>query len=99
MKSNKLLQVLVVFGASLTGGIQVVGCGGSVDAGAASDAAADSKASYGRIAIDAAYGKISVDGGSDYGRIMPAPLDAGDSGTFDGGDPSDADSSDANEAG
>jgi hypothetical protein len=98
MKSNKLLQVIVVCGAGLTGGMQSVACGGTVDAGAAADAAADSRAGYGRISIDAAYGKISVDSG--YGRIMPAPLDSGFPVDLDGGGAtSDADAGDANEAG
>jgi hypothetical protein len=94
MKSSKLLQVVVVLGASMTGGLQGIGCGGAtVDSGAAADAAADSASSggYGRISIDAAYGKISVDSG--YGRITPMPLDASDD------DAADAEPSDANEAG
>jgi hypothetical protein len=100
MKSNKLLQVVVVLGASLTGGLQSTACGGAIDSGAAGDAAADSSASYGHIALGAAYGNISDDGG--YGRIMPAPLDSGvigdpDGAVGDGG--GDADSSDANEDG
>jgi hypothetical protein len=93
MKSSKLLQVVVVLGAGMTGGLQATACGGStVDSGAAADAAADSASSgYGRISIDAAYGKISVDAA--YGRIMPIPLDASDD------DAADAEPSDANEAG
>jgi hypothetical protein len=90
---------VVVFGASMTGGLQSAGCGGTIDSGAASDAAADSKPGYGRISIDAAYGNISVDSGGHYGRIMPAPLAAGDASAPDGGNPTDADTSDANEAG
>ncbi len=100
IESNKLLQVVVVCGAGLTGGMQSVGCGGSVDAGAAADAAADlnSRVGYGRISIDAAYAKISIDSG--YGRIMPAPLDSGFPVDLDGGDEaSDADAGDAHEAG
>ncbi len=99
MKPNKLLHVVVVLGASLTGGLPAAGCGGgtTLDANAAKDAAADSPSgAYGRISIDAAYGNIAVDAG--YGRIMPAPLDSGIDNALDAA-PADAEPSDANEAG
>jgi hypothetical protein len=87
-KPNKLLHVLVVVGAAMTGGVTGTACSAGVDARAARDAAADD-ADYGRISpapgCDAGnpqcYGKISTDGGNPdaYPMISPAPLpDAGD---------------------
>ena len=59
----RLFRTLVVFGASLTGGVSVNACSGGVDVGAAEDASADG--AYAKISP--AYGNISW-----YGKISPA---------------------------
>lgn len=107
MKAEKLLHVLVVMGAGLTGTLGIPACG--VDDGAAKDAGADGD--YPHISPEICpdgttdcYGRISPamcpDGTTNcYGRISEYAPDGGDGGPGEGGAPRDGGPSDAGEAG
>ena len=96
---TRLFRALVVFGASLTGGVGINACTGGgttggVDTAAANDASADGE--YGRIV---GYGRISAGCAnpptcypSVYPNISPPPLprDAGGEDAADASDGSDS---------
>jgi hypothetical protein len=84
---NKLFHTLVIMGATLTGGVATVTCGGSSDGGSLS-----SDAGRGSDSVDDSYAHIGIFA-DQYANISPPPLghDAATNGDADLVDAADGD--------